>query len=148
MNTTISRKNGQPMRAAYWGRMTSVALMTGVLVLASACSQSQSEGPNGYDAKSVSGEVSFSLTPRGIAEDHFVVDVHAETQSGDLSEFDMREAATLRTGGRTYHPTAATSLRGQRANGALQFPLTEAPADFEIIISGVRGMPAATLRWP
>lgn len=131
-----------------WIRVALTVTAVSALVTAAGCKRGSTAEPTSYAAKSTSGDVSFNLTPRGVENGHFLVDVRVDTHSGELGDLDLRDAATLQVGDRTYRPTDAVSLRGHHASGTLRFALAEAPANFAITIGGVRSMQDVTVRWP
>lgn len=136
------------MMLAKWLRGALTVTTVSALVTAAGCHRGSSAEATGYEARSTSGGVSFDLTPRGVEKGRFLVDVRVDTHSGELGDRDLRDAAALQVGDRTYRLTDAVSLRGHHASGTLRFPLAEAPANFGITIGGVRSMQDGTVRWP
>jgi len=129
-------------------RFPAAALVLAGLVLG-ACTVASGNGESsGFEEKSSQGEVSVRLTPRGVEEGQFLVEVRVDTHSGDLADLDLQKATALRVEGRTYRPTKAVRLGGHHSSGTLAFAVPEAPAQFEIVISGVRSMADVTFRWP
>lgn len=112
-----------------------------------ACENPTAAAP-GFATKTTAGDVSFDLTPRGIADGQFVIDVRVNTHRGELADLDLQKATTLHVGEQALHPTAPVSLAGHHAGGELRFALAEAPTTFSVTISGVRSMPDITTQWP
>ena len=94
------------------------------------------------------GEVQFTLTPKGLANGKFRIDVYVTTHSGELGALNLMELAELQTGGKTYRPVSAAPMRGHHSPGRLEFSLDRVPDTFEIVIRGVRNMGDLTFRWP
>lgn len=129
------------------------AWIPGVLVLSLAlvgCQRPSAQAPagGGYATRSSGGEVSFEITPRGMVDGRFVVDVRANTHSGDLAEVDLGGVVALAVDGRELRPARADRLQGHHAAGSVAFQISPAPARFEIVLRGVRSMPARRLQWP
>lgn len=102
----------------------------------------------GYATRSNTGDVMFDLTPRGIEDGRFLVDVRVNTHSGDLATVDLQASSRLRVGTTDYAPLEAVPLSGHHSMGVLAFDLDEAPESFEIVISGVRSLEDLSFRWP
>jgi hypothetical protein len=92
--------------------------------------------------------VEFELTPRGVKNGSFRVDVSVNTHSGDLAALNLQEATELRVADKRYRPVKPVALQGHHARGRLEFPLDQAPDAFEIVIRGVPSQGDLTFRWP
>jgi hypothetical protein len=102
----------------------------------------------GQDTRSNRGPIVFFLTPQGVKDGRFRVDVRVDTHSGDLSRLDLQSATVLRLGTREYPALTPVSLGGHHGTGTLWFGLGEAPRAFEIVIRGVGTQGALSFRWP
>jgi len=91
-----------------------------VVVNAVACKATdQSTGSESYATRSSSGSVAFELTPRGVQNGRFVIDLRANTHSGDLSEIDLKRGVVLRAGDKELRPAVASELSGHHAGGSI-----------------------------
>lgn len=118
------------------------------LLLSSACvSQGQAQD-QAYETKSNEGEVSFELTPRATADGRLVVDLRANTHSGDLSELDLTALFSLLVGDETYRPVAVRGMQGHHSEGSVSFEIESTPESFTIAIAPVRGMKQQRFVWP
>lgn len=90
------------------------------------------------------GEVSIELTPQ-VREGKVEVAVAVNTHSVDLTQFDLKQLATLTAGGRDYKPVEAPVLSGHHTTGKMVFEVGELE-QMEIVI---RGVPAGerVFRW-
>lgn len=126
-----------------------VGLCLTIVLSLPACGRSRSSAAaTGYPSRASQGDVSFELTPRGMVDGRFVVDLRADTHGGDLSEVDLARAATLRAAGKSYKPLEADSLRGHHSGGSMAFALGAAPDSFEIVLDGIRSLGEVRFRWP
>jgi len=100
------------------------------------------------ETRTSTGDVSFALTPRGMVDGRFQVEVSVDTHSGSLSALSLQERTVLRAGGMEWRPVQPVRLGGHHARGALVFDLAQAPTAFEIVIEAPRGDGALTFRWP
>jgi len=99
-------------------------------------------------SRSNGGAVQFVLTPHGVSNGQFRVDVQVSTHSGDLAQLDLQSATELRVADQVLRPLESVALRGHHARGRMAFALQKAPQQFEIVIRGVRGMDDLSFRWP
>lgn len=119
-----------------------------LMVVAPACRSQDSALPGAYPTRSSRGDISFDLTPRLTGDDQLVVNVRANTHSGDLADLDLKTLVSLQAEGRTHHPIAATGLRGHHAAGSVTFALDARPERFAITMATVRGMGEQRFEWP
>jgi hypothetical protein len=101
-----------------------------------------------FATKKTSGDVSFALTPRTTAERELIVEVRADTHSGDLADLDLARLISLETGGSVYRPVAATRLGGHHGQASVTFEVGPDVARFALTIGAVRGMAEQRLEWP
>ncbi len=90
------------------------------------------------------GEVSIELTPENV-NGKLEVKVVVNTHSVDLTPFDLKQLATLTTGGRDYKPVEAPALGGHHTTGTLVFAV--GAADFTIRIVGVPKVAERIFSW-
>lgn len=132
--------------------VAAVVLVAGWVLLATARGDGTADGTqpawSADPARTNSGPVMFTLTPKGITDGRFRVDVRVNTHSGDLANLDLKADTVLRVGAQSLHPVKAPALRGHHAGGQLEFALERVPDAFEIVISGVRTQGDLTFRWP
>lgn len=142
--------NAQEIPARMSGPLTGVASLVIALLLAvTAVGVAHAEPAwSARPERSNSGEVQFSLTPRGVGSGKFRVDVTVTTHAGSLSEIDLMSSTELRVNGLTLRPVSAPSLSGHHARGRLEFALNTIPDTFEIVMRGVRGAGDVVFRWP
>jgi hypothetical protein len=98
--------------------------------------------------RSNQGAIMFRLTPQGVVDGRFTVEVRVDTHSGDLADLNLEEATVLRIGGATHRPMSPVKLGGHHARGTMVFALRQVPQNFEIVIKSVGSMGDLTFRWP
>lgn len=104
--------------------------------------------PAAYPTRSSEGDISFRLTPRPWTAGRLILDVQADTHSGDLAELTWRDVMTLQVGSHVYRPVEATAFSGHHAQGSVTFDVPEAPDRFAVTMSGIRRMDALRFEWP
>lgn len=101
-----------------------------------------------FSTKRTAGDISFALTPRTTAENHLVVDVRADTHSGDLADLDLSQLVSVEIDGSVYQPIAATRLGGHHGSASVTFDIGVDLDRFTVAIGAVRGMDEQRLDWP
>jgi len=133
--------------------MKTLILLIGlsVLSLTNGCSSPDGkETPSAteYQTRSNEGEISFEITPRPWKSGRLIVDIRANTHSGDLAEVKLQDVVKLQVGNQTYRPVDATLLSGHHAAGTVTFEAPEAPKRFTVEMTGVRNIEALRFEWP
>jgi hypothetical protein len=126
-----------------------VAILS-AMVVAPACTVSSQEAdvPSGtYETRTSQGDVSFRLTPRR-SSGRLIVDIQADTHTGDLADLNLRDVVRLHVGEQAYDPAEATRLAGHHSEASVTFDVSELPEHFSIKISGVRDVETLTFEWP
>jgi hypothetical protein len=77
-----------------------------------------------------------------------VLDLRADTHSGDLADLDLEALVALWVNGDSLRPVAATALAGHHSTGSVTFDPNGAPQGFAITIASVRGMEGLRFEWP
>ena len=98
--------------------------------------------------RSNKGPITFQLTPKGVEDGYFRVEILVDTHSGDLSDLDLKKQLFLKVEGREYSPLTEVRMSGHHSGGTLVFPLKEIPERFEIVIKKLRTMGDMTFIWP
>jgi hypothetical protein len=130
------------------GVATAAGVLVALWVLSGGGSAGAQPAWSADPARSNSGEIMFTLTPRDVSGGRFRVDIQVNTHSGDLSRLDLQSATELHVAGQTLRPVKAPGLRGHHARGRLEFAMERVPDAFEIVIRGVQAMGDLTFRWP
>jgi len=111
-----------------------------------------------------SGDVRIDLTPKGVINGRFVVEIGANTHSVDLSQFDLIKIITLEysdeklddnnnnnnnnnNNKKTISPISASQLSGHHSYGEIVFDLDEKPQDFNIMINGIPKVDERVYKW-
>jgi hypothetical protein len=133
--------------------MRALILVIGLSVLAATTGCSSPDGKEtpsatAYQTRSSEGEIAFEITPRPWKSGRLILDVRANTHSGDLAEVKLRDFATVDVGDQVYRPVDATSLAGHHAAGTVTFELPEAPKRFTVKMTGVRNIEELRFEWP
>lgn len=124
-----------------------IALVLATLV-ATACAAQEPDQQRLFETKSSQGEVSLELTPRVTDDGGLLIDLTANTHSGDLADLDLATLVSLSVGDQTYRPVAVTGLEGHHSEGSITFEAAPIPESFAIVIGPVRGMPEQRFVWP
>ena len=128
-----------------------LAVALSAVALALACRGSDSEPtntPQTYQTRSSEGDISFRLTPRVSTPGRLMIDVGADTHSGDLAEVNLQAVVALHVGGQAYRPVEVSSFVGHHAEGSVTFDVPDTPDRFAITIAGVRNMKELRFEWP
>ena len=128
-----------------------LAIGLGVILVTTSCSAPEGEQtppPATYQTRSNEGDISFHLTPRPWASGRLILDVRADTHSGDLADVKLRDVVTLQVGNQVYSPVEATPLAGHHAEGSITFDVAQTPNRFTVTIKGVRSMGELRFEWP
>jgi len=94
-----------------------------------------------------SGDASVDLTPRGIENGKFAVDISINTHSVDLSQFDLMEITTLEYEGKAIKPVSAPKLSGHHSSGGLIFDTGDEIKNFKITIKGIPAVDERIFEW-
>ena len=128
-----------------------VALALSVIVM-TACSSQDSRGEASYQAvyetRSSQGDISFDVTPRVTEKGQLVVDLSANTHTGDLADLDLTALVSLLADDKTYRPVEATALEGHHSVASVTFDVDSLPSRFTVTIAATRGMEELRFEWP
>ena len=91
--------------------------------------KSGSPGP-GLGTKSSSGQVSIDLTPSRFEAGKLYVDARLNTHSGDLGDYNLKEAVTLEFDGKFISPSSVPELSGHHSGGIFMFDAGSEPDSF------------------
>ncbi len=94
-----------------------------------------------------SGDVSIELTPLGIEDNQFKVEVAVNTHSVDLSQFNLKEITTLEYNGKSVNPVSAPGLDGHHSSGEIVFDIGEETDSFTIKIKGIPKVEERVFAW-
>ncbi len=94
-----------------------------------------------------SGDTTVDLTPAGIKNGKFEVDVSINTHSVDLSQFDLMKIILLEYDGKTIKPVSAPKLSGHHSSGTLIFDTGMEIKSFKIIIKGIPAVEERVFEW-
>jgi hypothetical protein len=120
-----------------------------LLAAIAACGRNQgSQSGSGYATRASTGDIAFEVTPRGMVDGRFVIDIRANTHSGNLADLDLTKVLTLVVAGNQIQPVQADRLAGHHASSAVVFQVDSAPAQFELVVSGARALPDQRFQWP
>lgn len=103
--------------------------------------------PGSFPSRTNDGAISFTLTPRS-EKGNLVVEVRANTHSGDLATLDLTRAMVMEVEGKIFHPTMAGSLTGHHASTTVTFEPGVIPAAFAIKLASGRESGNLVFRWP
>ncbi len=128
-----------------------------VLILAG-CNTNTNLGNNvniesmAYETKSTGSlemeDVLIEMTPVGIKNGKFEVQVTANTHSVDLSQFDLMQITTLEYNNKKLKPLSALKLSGHHSSGTIIFDIKEEINNFKIIINEIPNTPNRIFEWP
>ncbi len=128
--------------------LPSLAAVAAALLLATLLPGAFGAALAGTATRSNDGPVVFQLTPRGVEDGRFHIDLRVDTHSGDLADLDLQAATVLRAGSSAFRPLEPVPLRGHHARGTLVFALNAQPQAFEVVISGPGRLGELVFRWP
>ena len=94
------------------------------------------------------GDVLIELTPAGIKNGKFEVEITANTHSVDLSQFDLMQIITLEYNNKKLKPISALKLSGHHSSGTIAFSMSEQPPSFGIIITDIPLVEKRIFEWP
>ncbi|MBI3027354.1 hypothetical protein HYY70_04520 [Candidatus Woesearchaeota archaeon] len=89
------------------------------------------------------GDISVELTPKGVNNGILEVAISINTHSAELSQFDLKQIATLEYNGKSIKPSSAPQLSGHHASGDLLFKVND---DIEKFVITIIGMPKTEKR--
>lgn len=93
------------------------------------------------------GDTLVDLTPKGMENGKFVVDVSINTHSVDLSQFDLMRITDLGYDGKTIKPVSAPELSGHHNSGTLVFDTGKEIKSFKIMIKGIPAVDERVFEW-
>lgn len=94
------------------------------------------------------GDVAIELTPIGMKNGRFEVQVTANTHSVDLSQFDLMEIAILTYENKSIKSLSSPKLSGHHSSGTMTFDTKQEISSFRIIIEGIPNMEKRVFEWP
>ena len=94
-----------------------------------------------------SGDILMDLTPKGIENGKFAVDISVNTHSIDLSQFDLMQITTLEYEGKAIKVAAAPKLSGHHSSGTLVFDTGKDIKNFKITIKGIPAVDERVFEW-
>ena len=94
-----------------------------------------------------SGDVLMDLTPKGMENGKFAVDISVNTHSVDLSQFDLMQITTLDYEGKAIKPASAPKLSGHHSSGELIFDTGSEIKNFKITIKGIPAVEERVFEW-
>ena len=94
-----------------------------------------------------SGDVLMDLTPKGIENGKFAVDISINTHSVDLSQFNLMQITALEYEGKAIKPESAPKLSGHHSSGALIFDVGKELKNFKITIKGIPTVDERVFEW-
>jgi len=124
-------------------RWLTLAVLALVVV---ACRSSRGGGE--FATRKSQGEVGIQLTPRAAAGGRLVLELRADTHSGDLATLDLGSLVTLESAGKTYRAVESSPLSGHHGTGSVTFELGVKPDRFTVVLGPIRGTAAQRFDWP
>ena len=104
-----------------------------------------------YETKSSgslqTGDVLIEMTPVGIKNGKFEVQVVANTHSEDLSQFDLMQITTLTYENKNIKPLSAPALNGHHSSGTIIFDIKQEINNFKITINNIPNMEKRVFEW-
>jgi len=94
------------------------------------------------------GDVAIELTPIGMKNGRFEVQITANTHSVDLSQFDLMEITTLAYENKDIKPLSSPKLNGHHSSGTMAFDIKKEISSFRIIINDIPNMEKRVFEWP
>ena len=94
-----------------------------------------------------SGDVAIDLTPIKIDGKNLILSVSLNTHSVELSQFDLKQIATLKYNGKTAYPIEAPKIEGHHSSGSIVFNVDDNLKDFAIIIKGIPKVEERVYKW-
>lgn len=108
--------------------------------------------PVAYETKSTgslqNGDVLIEMTPFGIKNGKFEVQIVVNTHSEDLSQFDLMQITTLTYENKNIKPLSAPALNGHHSSGTLVFDTKKEINNFKITINNIPDMEERVFEWP
>ena len=105
-----------------------------------------------YETKSSgslqTGDVLIEMTPVGIKNGKFEVQIVVNTHSEDLSQFDLMQITTLTYENKNIKPLSAPALNGHHSSGTIIFDTKKEINNFKIIINSIPNMEKRVFEWP
>ena len=104
-----------------------------------------------YETKSTgsseSGDVLIELTPLNIKDGKLSMKIDVNTHTVDLSQFDLKQLATLKYGGKSVKPIESPNLKGHHSSGILVFNLDKNIDSFIIKINDIPLIQNRVFEW-
>jgi len=128
--------------------MTLIPMILALALLSTACRSGADSSPNrAFATRQVGESVSFNVTPIVGEDGRLVIELRANTHSGDLATLNLKEAISLKVGEQTYTPVEAGTLSGHHASAKVVFEPEGRPEHFSVTIRGVRDMGDLNAKW-
>ena len=93
------------------------------------------------------GNVEIALTPKGMVNGKFAVEISANTHSVPLEQYDLKKVMLLTYKGKEYTPVSAPELNGHHISGEVIFDLNEVPGSYRITINGIPNIEERVFEW-
>ena len=104
-----------------------------------------------YETKSSgslqTGDVLIEMTPVGIKNGKFEVQIVVNTHSEDLSQFDLMQITTLTYENKNIKPLSAPALNGHHSSGTIIFDIKQEINNFKITINNIPNMEKRVFEW-
>lgn len=94
-----------------------------------------------------SGDVLVDLTPKGMENRKFAVDISVNTHSVELIQFDLMQITTLDYEGKAIKPVSAPKLSGHHSSGELILDTGDEIKNFKITIKGIPSIDERIFEW-
>lgn len=94
-----------------------------------------------------SGDVAIELTPVRIDGKNLILNIALNTHSVELSQFDLKQIATLEYKGKTAYPVEAPKIEGHHSSGSIVFNVDGNLKDFTVTIKGIPKVEERIYKW-
>lgn len=94
-----------------------------------------------------SGDVAIDMTPIEIDDKNLILNIALNTHSVDLSQFDLRQIATLKYNGKIVYPAEAPEIEGHHSSGKIVFDIDGNLRDFTVTIKGIPKIEERAYEW-
>lgn len=101
-----------------------------------------------YTGSMEAGDSVIEITPKGIENGKFIVDISLNTHSVDLSQYDLMEITTLQYNDKKINPESSPKLTGHHNSGTMVFDIGKVPENFSITITGIPNIENRMFEWP
>jgi len=100
-----------------------------------------------YEKKTSQSAVNIVLAPKTFDKGSFSFDINIDTHTVELSQFDLKELATLEINGEEFKPITAPVLNGHHTSGSLVFNIEEKPKIFSVVIKDIPDISLRRFSW-